>query len=295
MRVIVQRALNATVTIDGSVVGQIDKGFLLLVGIPHSDTEREAQLLAKKVANLRVMEDADGKMNLSLAQTEGAILSISQFTLYGDCRKGNRPAFIDAARPVQTEPLYNYFNALLRNEYGLLVEIGMIALLFLISCESSVNGKVSSMQFRRMDIAGAKALALASDAGNHQKMPARLPAALMDEGDPEYNISNPIFTVSEDGTLVEVHYTIEVVGNGEIVDMIKANMRLKAQYIYAIGNEWLWLVSTKLIHNFNFYETSFHLRPCGHSGCNRLVLLPGRWWERKTQRTGVQTYALGRS
>lgn len=125
MRVIVQRALNATVTIDGSVVGQIDKGFLLLVGITHSDTEREAQLLAKKVANLRIMEDPEGKMNLSLAQTEGAILSISQFTLYGDCRKGNRPAFIDAARPEQAEPLYNYFNTLLRNEYGLHVETGV--------------------------------------------------------------------------------------------------------------------------------------------------------------------------
>ena len=125
MRVIVQRALNATVTIDGSVVGQIDKGFLLLVGITHSDTEKEAQLLAKKVANLRIMEDPEGKMNLSLAQTEGAILSISQFTLYGDCRKGNRPAFIDAARPEQAEPLYNYFNTLLRNEYGLRVETGV--------------------------------------------------------------------------------------------------------------------------------------------------------------------------
>lgn len=125
MRVIVQRALNATVTIDGSVVGQIDKGFLLLVGITHSDTEKEAQLLAKKVANLRIMEDPEGKMNLSLAQTEGAILSISQFTLYGDCRKGNRPAFIDAARPEQAEPLYNYFNTLLRNEYGLHVETGV--------------------------------------------------------------------------------------------------------------------------------------------------------------------------
>lgn len=120
--------------------------------------------------------------------------------------------------------------------------IGMIAMLILVSCESG-GGKVSSMQFKRMNIAGAKALALASDGSNQQNAPARMPAALMDEGDPEYNISNPIFTVSEDGTLVEVHYTIEVVGNGEIVDMIKANMRLKAQYIYAIGDEWLWLVN----------------------------------------------------
>ena len=120
--------------------------------------------------------------------------------------------------------------------------IVVCAMLFLVSCESG-GGKVSSMQFKRMNIAGAKALALASDGSNQQNAPARMPAALMDEGDPEYNISNPIFTVSEDGTLVEVHYTIEVVGNGEIVDMIKANMRLKAQYIYEIGDEWLWLVN----------------------------------------------------
>ena len=120
--------------------------------------------------------------------------------------------------------------------------ITLSAMLFLVSCESG-GGKVSSMQFKRMNIAGAKALALVSDGSNQQNAPARMPAALMDEGDPEYNISNPIFTVSEDGTLVEVHYTIEVVGNGEIVDMIKANMRLKAQYIYAIGDEWLWLVN----------------------------------------------------
>lgn len=121
--------------------------------------------------------------------------------------------------------------------------IGMIAMLFLVSCESG-GGKVSSMQFKRMNIAGAKALALASDGSNQQNAPARMPAAQMDgEPDPEYNISNPAFIVSEDGTMVEVHYTIEVVGDGEVVDMIKANMRLKMQYIYAIGDNWLWLVN----------------------------------------------------
>ena len=117
--------------------------------------------------------------------------------------------------------------------------VGMIAMLFLVSCEEG-GGKASSMQFKRMDIAGAKALALASDGGSKSNAPMRMPA---DEGDPEYNVANPIWTVSEDGTLVEVHYTIEVVGNGEIVDMVKANMRLKASYIYAIGDEWLWLVN----------------------------------------------------
>mgnify|MGYP002623345998 CR=1 FL=1 len=125
MRIILQRALNATVTIGGSVVGSISKGYLLLVGITHSDTEAEAQLLAKKVAGMRVMSDEEGKMNLSLAQTGGEILSISQFTLYGDCRKGNRPAFIDAARPEQAQPLYEYFNRLLREQYGLHVETGV--------------------------------------------------------------------------------------------------------------------------------------------------------------------------
>ncbi len=121
--------------------------------------------------------------------------------------------------------------------------IGMIAMLFLVSCEGIGSGKVSSMQFKRMNIAGANALALASDGSNQQNAPARMPASLMDEGDPEYNISTPAFIVSEDGTMVEVHYTIEVVGDGEVVDMIKANMRLKMQYIYAIGNNWLWLVN----------------------------------------------------
>lgn len=119
--------------------------------------------------------------------------------------------------------------------------IGMIAMLFLVSCEDNAGGKASSMKFKRMDIAGAKALALASDnSSNKQNAPARMKA---DGEDPTYNVSNPIYTVSDDGTLVEVHYTIEVVGNGEIVDLVKANMRLKASYIYAIGDDWLWLVN----------------------------------------------------
>lgn len=118
--------------------------------------------------------------------------------------------------------------------------IGMIAMLFLVSCENG-GGNASSMQFKRMDIAGAKALALASDGSSQRNAPAR---AIYDgEGDPSFNVSNPVWTVSEDGTLVEVHYTIEVVGNGEIVDLVKANMRLVMQYIYPIGDEWLWLVN----------------------------------------------------
>ena len=125
MRVIVQRAINATVSIDGSVVGSIAKGYLLLVGITHSDTEDDARYLAKKVAQLRVMSDAEGKMNLALADVGGDVLSISQFTLYGDCHKGNRPAFVEAARPEQAQPLYEYFNNQLKKEYGLHVETGV--------------------------------------------------------------------------------------------------------------------------------------------------------------------------
>lgn len=124
MRVIAQRTTSATVRIDGETVGQIGKGLMLLVGITHSDTEQDVQYMAKKVAHLRMFEDTEGKMNLSVLDIQGAILSISQFTLYGDCRKGNRPAFIEAARPEQAEPLYNYFNTLLHETYNLPVEKG---------------------------------------------------------------------------------------------------------------------------------------------------------------------------
>lgn len=124
MRVIVQRTTNATVRIGGEVVGHIDRGFMLLVGITHNDTQDDADYIAKKVAQLRVFEDADGKMNLSIKDIGGAILSISQFTLYGDVRHGNRPSFIQAARPEQALPLYEYFNTRLRTAYGLHVETG---------------------------------------------------------------------------------------------------------------------------------------------------------------------------
>ncbi|MBQ3740154.1 MAG: D-tyrosyl-tRNA(Tyr) deacylase [Bacteroidales bacterium] len=124
MRIIVQRCSRAEVRIDGETVGQIGTGFLLLVGITHSDTKQEAEYLAKKVANMRIFNDAEGKMNLSLAEVGGAILSISQFTLYGNAHKGNRPSFIKAAPPEVAEPLYAYFNTLLRELYGLTVETG---------------------------------------------------------------------------------------------------------------------------------------------------------------------------
>ena len=124
MRIVVQRCSRAEVRIDGRIVGQIGQGFMLLVGITENDTKAEADLLAKKIAQLRVFEDPEGKMNLAIRDVGGAILSISQFTLYADCRKGNRPSFIRAARPEQASPLYDYFNETLRESYGLTVETG---------------------------------------------------------------------------------------------------------------------------------------------------------------------------
>ena len=124
MRVVVQRCSRAEVRIDGQSVGRIDHGFLLLVGITDGDTQVQADLIAKKVAQLRVFEDAEGKMNLAIKDINGAILSISQFTLYADCKKGNRPSFIRAAQPETAAPLYDYFNQTLRSQYDLLVETG---------------------------------------------------------------------------------------------------------------------------------------------------------------------------
>lgn len=124
MRVVLQRCSRAEVRIDGETVGQIGTGFLLLVGVTDGDTQAQADILAKKVAQMRVFEDSEGKMNLALKDVNGAILSISQFTLYADCKKGYRPSFIRAARPGTASPLYDYFNERLRTEYGLHVETG---------------------------------------------------------------------------------------------------------------------------------------------------------------------------
>ena len=124
MKIVLQRCSRAEVRIDGETVGRIGTGFVVLVGITHSDTRKDADFLAKKVAGMRVFEDTEGKMNLSLAEVGGQILSISQFTLYGNARKGNRPSFIEAARPEVAEPLYEYFNQVLQEQYGLHVETG---------------------------------------------------------------------------------------------------------------------------------------------------------------------------
>lgn len=123
MRVVLQRSKAAQVTVNGETVGRIDHGLVLLVGIADGDTEEDARYVADKIAGLRIFEDDQGKMNHSVLETGGQVLSISQFTLYGDCRKGRRPNFMAAARPELAEPLYERFNGMLR-EAGLHVETG---------------------------------------------------------------------------------------------------------------------------------------------------------------------------
>ena len=123
MRVLLQRVSRAEVRVGDRVTGRIGRGFLLLVGLTHEDDEARLAWMAAKVADLRLFGDAEGKMNLGLADVDGALLVVSQFTLYGDAQKGRRPSFIDAARPEVAVPLYERFLALLR-ERGLRVETG---------------------------------------------------------------------------------------------------------------------------------------------------------------------------
>ncbi|TLG74337.1 D-aminoacyl-tRNA deacylase [Culicoidibacter larvae] len=115
MRVVIQRVKCASVTIDNQIHGEIDNGFVLLVGITETDTFDVVEKVANKIAGLRVFDDGDGKMNLNIHQISGKILSISQFTLYGDCKKGNRPSFTKAAHPDIAKPLYEHLNAVLVN------------------------------------------------------------------------------------------------------------------------------------------------------------------------------------
>lgn len=124
MKVVVQRCKEARVTVDGEVTGAIGEGLMLLVGVTHGDTEKDAVYLADKIAGLRIFEDEAGKMNFSVTDTGGAILSVSQFTLYGDCRKGRRPNFMAAAAPGEAKILYDFFNRELAAR-GLQVETGI--------------------------------------------------------------------------------------------------------------------------------------------------------------------------
>ena len=124
MKLVIQRVSKAKVEVDNKIGGSIGQGFLVVVGITHTDTEKEADYLANKLCKMRIFEDENGKMNLSLKDVGGELLIVSQFTLYADCAKGNRPSFIEAARPEQATPLYEYFCKKCE-EQGIKVEKGV--------------------------------------------------------------------------------------------------------------------------------------------------------------------------
>ncbi|MDL4841437.1 D-aminoacyl-tRNA deacylase [Aquibacillus rhizosphaerae] len=123
MRAVIQRAENASVSVSENVVGEIEFGLVVLLGVTHDDTLEDAKYLANKIINLRIFEDDSRKMNVSLKDVGGSILSISQFTLYGDCKKGRRPNFMNAAKPEPANELYKHFNSLLQVE-GINVQTG---------------------------------------------------------------------------------------------------------------------------------------------------------------------------
>ncbi len=123
MRIVVQRVTSASVTVSGEVIGRIDTGFLLLFGVGHEDTEEDCRRLADKITALRIFSDENDKINLDLNAVGGSLLVVPQFTLYADCRKGNRPNFIQAARPDKANGLYEYFVEYCRSK-GFHVETG---------------------------------------------------------------------------------------------------------------------------------------------------------------------------
>ncbi|WP_077621397.1 D-aminoacyl-tRNA deacylase [Sediminibacillus massiliensis] len=123
MKAVIQRAANAKVTVKNEITGQIDNGLVVLLGVTHDDTLEDAEYLVNKIVHLRIFEDEEDKMNLSLKDVEGSVLSISQFTLYGDTRKGRRPNFMAAAKPEPAKKLYEEFNRLL-SDTGIQVETG---------------------------------------------------------------------------------------------------------------------------------------------------------------------------
>lgn len=135
MRVIIQKSRHSSVSVDGKVLGSIDKGFVLLVGVTHEDTQEDVAYCAKKIAKMRLFEDESGKTNLSLDQVGGSILSISQFSLYANTKKGNRPSFIQAANPEYADQLYRELNDQLR-QAGYQVEEGQFGADMLVSIEN---------------------------------------------------------------------------------------------------------------------------------------------------------------
>ena len=132
MRLVIQRVSKASVEIEGKVNGKIDEGFMLLVGITNDDNKEVVEKMADKLINLRIFEDENEKLNLSLMDVKGEILSISQFTLYANCKKGRRPNFLDAAKPEISKPLYEYFNKALENA-GVHTETGIFGAMMKVS------------------------------------------------------------------------------------------------------------------------------------------------------------------
>jgi D-tyrosyl-tRNA(Tyr) deacylase len=132
MRAVIQRVKECAVSVDGREVGRIGHGMLVLLGVHRQDTDAGAMDLARKISHLRIFEDAGGKMNRSLLDTGGEMLVVSQFTLYGDCRKGRRPSFVEAAPPALAERLYNCFVGQVRQE-GIVVETGQFRAMMAVS------------------------------------------------------------------------------------------------------------------------------------------------------------------
>ena len=124
MRLVIQRVSQSNVKVDEKIVGEIKKGYMVLVGITNGDDEKIVDKMVDKLVNLRIFEDEENKMNLSLIDVGGSILSISQFTLYANCKKGRRPSFVKAAKPEVAKPLYEYFNSKVE-EIGIKVEKGV--------------------------------------------------------------------------------------------------------------------------------------------------------------------------
>ncbi len=125
MRAVVQRVKRAEVRVEGSITGKIEKGILVLLGVGEDDENKDLEYIADKIINLRIFEDNDDKMNLSVLDVGGKVLVVSQFTLYGDCRKGNRPSYSKAARPPKAQDYYDRFIEYLSNKYSIKVESGV--------------------------------------------------------------------------------------------------------------------------------------------------------------------------
>lgn len=136
MKLVIQRVKKASVEVDSEIIGSIGKGLMILVGVGHDDCEKDALALASKTANLRIFEDENGKMNKSLSDVDGGVLSVSQFTLFADCRHGRRPSFTAAGEPVKAKELYLFFNDALKQEGVQIVETGEFGADMLVSLEN---------------------------------------------------------------------------------------------------------------------------------------------------------------